>query len=112
MTKTEKARTGGPRLNLSAFAWRNAGGKTWDPESEAADDSALFGAMTLGTTPMHVEAIRVVKDGHGIQTAEDPAFQGDFDYICNLCADGPLWTTVEIPLHKGEYVIVIYPFAL
>jgi len=99
-----------PILDLSGVAWTNAGSATYDDDAETAADSCLLGTVQISRAVFHAQAIRVVSDGNGIQEAEDPALEGDYDYARRLCADGPLMT-VKIDGHEGDYVVVIYPHA-
>lgn len=102
-----------PRISKKIFddmEWTPSGSSTYDADAEADADACLLGVLQIGSTMFHVEAIRVVLDGNGVQEAEDCCLSQDFAYIGNLCGDGPL-STIKIKGRKGDYVVAIYPFA-
>ena len=98
------------KITLSGIAWNEAGSSTYDDESDADATACLIGAMQIGTSMFHVEAIAVEFDGNGIQGAIDPCLRQDFAYVSNLCGDGPL-ETIKIKGYNFDYVVAIYPFA-
>ena len=73
------------------------------------DEDALLGICEIAGQSFHVQALRVRMNGEScLEPTKDP--YNRFDDMHGL-DDSGCFTTVEIPGHEGQWLIVIHPFS-
>lgn len=73
------------------------------PERE---DGYRHGTVILGGGCFHIEAVRVVEDDDGIQSALNPTYQFALDRI----DDGSALASIRLDGSEGQWVVCITPF--
>ena len=84
-------------LTIADDDWMNGGD----------DENHLTMILVVNGTFHHLEAIRVVEDGDGIQRAASKKFEDTVDAMFTIGGDGPFDT---VTIRGGTYVVVVIPF--
>lgn len=71
------------------------------------DANHLTTILVINGTFHHLEAIRVIEDGEGRQSAASPDFEETVDAMFRIGGDGPFDT---VALNGSSYVLVLIPF--
>ena len=84
-------------LTIHEDDWMNGG----------EDANHLTTILVINGTFHHLEAIRVIEDGEGRQSAASPDFEETIDGMFRIGGDGPFDT---VSINGSSYVLVLIPF--
>jgi len=84
-------------LTIADDDWMNGGN----------DENHLTMILVINGTFHHLEAVRVVEDGDGIQRAASKEFEETIDAMFAIGGDGPFET---VTIRDATYVLLVIPF--